>query len=114
MLVDEFFQITIMGFESLTDHGLFCFVSVGAVEPASGVDNESIEVARECLHEAFKLNTSVADDGIKPASLVDLFSSPELNKLQEKKPDHVHRSNSVDAPGSSAAPGADNANLSKV
>jgi len=103
-----------MGFESLTDHGLFCFVSVGAVEPASGVDNESIEVARECLHEAFNLNTSVADDGIEPLSLVDLFSSPELNKLREKKPDHVHRSNSVDAPGSSAPPGADNANLSKV
>ncbi|KAM0971587.1 hypothetical protein ACFX13_019772 [Malus domestica] len=86
---------------------------LNSVEPASGVDNESIEVARECLHEAFNLNTSVADDGIEPLSLVDLFSSPELNKLREKKPDHVHRSNSVDAPGSSAAPGADNANLSK-
>ncbi|CAL8997151.1 unnamed protein product [Prunus brigantina] len=87
---------------------------LNSVEPASGVDLESLEVAKECLQETFKLNIPATDDWIKPVSLVDIFSSLELNKLQENNSDHGHGSSSVDAPSSSAAQGSADANLSKA
>ncbi|ONI34785.1 hypothetical protein PRUPE_1G499100 [Prunus persica] len=86
---------------------------LNSVEPASGVDLESLEVAKECLQETFKLNIPATDDWIKPVSLVDIFSSLELNKLQENNSDLGHGSSSVDAPSSSAAQASADANRSK-
>ncbi|ONI34786.1 hypothetical protein PRUPE_1G499100 [Prunus persica] len=87
---------------------------LNSVEPASGVDLESLEVAKECLQETFKLNIPATDDWIKPVSLVDIFSSLELNKLQENNSDLGHGSSSVDAPSSSAAQASADANRSKA
>lgn len=100
-----------MVLESLTVSSLY---SLGAVEPAPGVNGEGIEIARECLEEAFKLNTSPAGDRIKPDSLVDIFSSLENNKLPENKSDHGQGSTSVGAPSSSAGQDTAAANLSKA
>ncbi|MQL72751.1 hypothetical protein Taro_005082 [Colocasia esculenta] len=46
---------------------------LGTVEPAAGVDVEGLDVARECLEEAFKLNQSSADDKIPHGLMVDVF-----------------------------------------
>ncbi|CAD5327313.1 unnamed protein product [Arabidopsis thaliana] len=50
----------------------------------SGVDEEGLEVARECLREAFKLNSDSSrdddDDSFKPISLVNLFTSLDNNE----------------------------------
>ncbi|TKY56157.1 small glutamine-rich tetratricopeptide repeat-containing protein 2 isoform X4 [Spatholobus suberectus] len=55
-----------------------------SVEPGPRVDAEGIEVARECLAEAFKLNSSpVAGEPVKPDSLIDIFKSLEANKQCE-------------------------------
>ncbi|XP_014622405.1 small glutamine-rich tetratricopeptide repeat-containing protein alpha-like isoform X5 [Glycine soja] len=60
------------------------FLNSGIVEPGPGVDAEGIEVARECLAEAFKLNSSpVAGDDVKSDSLIDIFKSLEANKQCE-------------------------------
>ncbi|KAL2974981.1 hypothetical protein AAZX31_14G133800 [Glycine max] len=57
---------------------------LNSVEPGPGVDAEGIEVARECLAEAFKLNSSpVAGDDVKSDSLIDIFKSLEANKQCE-------------------------------
>lgn len=50
----------------------------GVVEPSPGVDAEGIEVARECLVEAFKINSSSGSD--EPDSLIDIFKSFDANK----------------------------------
>ncbi|CAI0395585.1 unnamed protein product, partial [Linum tenue] len=50
-----------------------------SVEPAPGVDAESLEVARECLAGAFKLDVNSADDPIQPGLLVNLFRSLDSN-----------------------------------
>ncbi|KAK7385196.1 hypothetical protein VNO78_30909 [Psophocarpus tetragonolobus] len=62
---------------------------LNSVEPGPGVDAEGIEVARECLAEAFKLNSSpVAGDDVKSDSLIDIFKSLEASKQSEtSKPD---------------------------
>ncbi|AEE82625.1 putative tetratricopeptide-like helical domain superfamily, acetyltransferase A, auxiliary subunit [Arabidopsis thaliana] len=55
-----------------------------SVEVAPGVDEEGLEVARECLREAFKLNSDSSrdddDDSFKPISLVNLFTSLDNNE----------------------------------
>ncbi|KAK7373151.1 hypothetical protein VNO80_06549 [Phaseolus coccineus] len=59
---------------------------LNSVEPGRGVDAEGIEVARECLTEAFKLNSSsVAGDDVKSDSLIDMFKSLEANKKNETR-----------------------------
>ncbi|KAG9444022.1 hypothetical protein H6P81_015362 [Aristolochia fimbriata] len=50
-----------------------------SVEPASGVDSESIEVISECVEEVFKFKSSSIDDRTPPGLLVDLFSSIAAN-----------------------------------
>ncbi|XP_004290864.1 PREDICTED: small glutamine-rich tetratricopeptide repeat-containing protein-like [Fragaria vesca subsp. vesca] len=88
---------------------------LSSVEPGAGVNGEGIQIARECLEEAFKLNTSLpADDNhrIKPGSLVEMFSSLEKNKGQENVT--CHGQGSVAVPSASAAQDATGANVSKA
>ncbi|XP_068659571.1 uncharacterized protein [Aristolochia californica] len=54
-----------------------------SVEPASGVDTESIEVISECLEEVFGLNLSSSDVRTPPGLLVDLFRSNGANGQHE-------------------------------
>lgn len=62
----------------------------GIVEPGTGVDAEGIQVARECLTEAFKLNSSPVDgDDGKSDSLIDIFKSLEANKQNETRKSDV-------------------------
>ncbi|XP_068663977.1 uncharacterized protein [Aristolochia californica] len=56
-----------------------------SVEPASGVDSESIEVISECLEVVFGVNSSSSDDQTPPGLLVDLFSSFGANGQHEFK-----------------------------
>ncbi|KAK7321016.1 hypothetical protein VNO77_31081 [Canavalia gladiata] len=57
---------------------------LNSVEPGPGVDAEGIEVARECLEEAFRLNSSPMNgDPTKSDSLIDIFKSLEANKQCE-------------------------------
>ncbi|KAL6208281.1 hypothetical protein ACLB2K_019232 [Fragaria x ananassa] len=89
---------------------------LSSVEPGAGVNGEGIQIARECLEEAFKLNTPLpADDDdhrIKPSSLVKMFSSLEKNKVQENVT--CHDQGSVAAPSASAGQDAAGANVSKA
>ncbi|CAI9115361.1 OLC1v1016249C1 [Oldenlandia corymbosa var. corymbosa] len=48
---------------------------LNSVEPASGVDEEGLEVAKECLSEAFKIDLSSIGTVSTSESLVDMFSS---------------------------------------
>ncbi|EOA20686.1 hypothetical protein CARUB_v10001000mg [Capsella rubella] len=58
-----------------------------SVEVASGVDEEGLEVARECLGEAFKVNSdSLRDDRLKPVSLVNLFTSLDKSEPLQNTP----------------------------
>ncbi|KAG2701103.1 hypothetical protein I3760_06G029100 [Carya illinoinensis] len=83
------------------------------VEPAPGVDLEGLEVARECLTEAFKLDSSSVDDHIKPNLLVDLFHSLEANEHHEARTDTSHGTISEDAPSLSSAQNTADAKLSE-
>lgn len=56
----------------------FLFWFYGVVEPSAGVDAEGIEVARECLVEAFRINSSSVTG--EPDSLIDIFKSFDANK----------------------------------
>ncbi|KAG2701101.1 hypothetical protein I3760_06G029100 [Carya illinoinensis] len=84
------------------------------VEPAPGVDLEGLEVARECLTEAFKLDSSSVDDHIKPNLLVDLFHSLEANEHHEARTDTSHGTISEDAPSLSSAQNTADAKLSEA
>ncbi|XP_073288196.1 uncharacterized protein [Primulina huaijiensis] len=48
-----------------------------SVEPSPGVDSESLEVARECLAEVFKIDSSALYNQSNCDSLIDIFSSRE-------------------------------------
>ncbi|XP_020238249.1 uncharacterized protein LOC109817422 [Cajanus cajan] len=76
---------------------------LNSVEPGPGIDAEGIEVARDCLTEAFKLNSSpVAGDTVKTDSLIDIFKSLEANKQCEtSKSDVGPRPDSAAAASSS-------------
>ncbi|XP_047149347.1 small glutamine-rich tetratricopeptide repeat-containing protein alpha isoform X2 [Vigna umbellata] len=63
---------------------------LNSVEPGPGVDAEGIQVARECLTEAFKLNSSSVDgDDGTSESLIDIFKSLEANKQNETRKSDV-------------------------
>ncbi|KAL5558398.1 hypothetical protein UlMin_034609 [Ulmus minor] len=85
-----------------------------SVEPASGTDLEGLEVAREVLEQAFKLDSFPDDDRTKPDSLVDIFSSLEVNKLQENKANLGNGSISGGVPGPFLAQNTADTNLSKA
>ncbi|KDP32796.1 hypothetical protein JCGZ_12088 [Jatropha curcas] len=74
---------------------------LNSVEPAPGVDLEGLEVARECLTEVFKLDSTSTSDCIKPGLLVDLFRSLEVNEDQNIKSNLSHGAAPVDASSSS-------------
>ncbi|CAN7124138.1 unnamed protein product, partial [Brassica rapa subsp. narinosa] len=66
-----------------------------SVQVAPGVDEEGLEVAKECIKEAFKITSDSARDyNSKPVSLVSIFTSPVDESSSSSAPD---LSNSVDA-----------------
>ncbi|XP_013612452.1 PREDICTED: small glutamine-rich tetratricopeptide repeat-containing protein [Brassica oleracea var. oleracea] len=66
-----------------------------SVQVAPGVDEEGLEVAKECMKEAFKITSDSARDyNSKPVSLVSIFTSPVDESSSSSGPD---LSNSVDA-----------------
>ncbi|CAK7346982.1 unnamed protein product [Dovyalis caffra] len=75
-----------------------------SLEPAPGVDLEGLEVAKECLGDAFKLDSPTIDDNpVEPGLLIDLFRSVEANEHQKNKSDFSRGTTPVDAPTSSYA-----------
>lgn len=54
---------------------------LNSVEPASGVDIEALEVARECLTEVFKVDPSQVESRWDGDSLIDIFRSREETML---------------------------------
>ncbi|CAH8355323.1 unnamed protein product [Eruca vesicaria subsp. sativa] len=68
-----------------------------SVEVGPGVDEEGLEVAKECIKEAFKITSDSTKDynNSKPISLVSIFTSPR-----------------GDEPSSSSAPDLSNSNVS--
>jgi small glutamine-rich tetratricopeptide repeat-containing protein alpha len=72
------------------------------VEAAPGVDLEGLEVAKECVSDAFKLDSpNIDDDRLEHGLLIDLFRSLEANGLQKNKSDPSSGTAPVDAPTSS-------------
>lgn len=73
-----------------------------SVEAAPGVDLEGLEVAKECVNDAFKLDSpTIDDDRLEPGLLIGLFRSLEANGLQKNKSDPSSGAAPVDAPTSS-------------
>ncbi|XP_050364927.1 uncharacterized protein LOC126783493 [Argentina anserina] len=88
---------------------------LNSVEPGDGVNVEGLQIARECLEEAFKLNTSplpAGEPGVEPESLVEMFSSLGKGKVPENVASHGQ--GSVPATSSSAGQDAAGANVSKA
>ncbi|KAM7253084.1 hypothetical protein ACFE04_025702 [Oxalis oulophora] len=81
-----------------------------SVEPGAGIDLEGIDVARECLAEAFKLDSSPTGiDPTKTDSLIDIFTSIEENeKNQAVKSGTSSSAASSKAPSSSSTKNAAN------
>ncbi|KAK1407561.1 hypothetical protein QVD17_39180 [Tagetes erecta] len=77
---------------------------LNSVEPGSASDAESLEVAKDCLSEAFKIDPSAAStSGVpKSDSLVEIFTS-QTGKNHEIKSDKIHEnsraSSTNDTPG---------------
>lgn len=75
---------------------------LNSVEAAPGVDLEGLEVAKECVSDAFKLDSpTIDDDRLEPGLLIDLFRSLEAKGLQKNKSDPSSGAAPVDAPTSS-------------
>ncbi|KAF5740318.1 Tetratricopeptide repeat-like superfamily protein putative isoform 2 [Tripterygium wilfordii] len=85
-----------------------------SVEPASGVDLEGLEVARECLTEVFKLDSLPGDDHRNSDSLIDIFSSLEASEHSKDKSNLSHVATSVDAPSSSSTQNAADQHLTET
>ncbi|KAK4352722.1 hypothetical protein RND71_028240 [Anisodus tanguticus] len=71
-----------------------------SVEPASGVDDEGLEVTKQCLSEAFKIDPS--SYASSSDSLVDIFSSREAVDQSQINVDLRHDASSSDAPCTSS------------
>ncbi|CAN4119616.1 unnamed protein product [Withania somnifera] len=71
-----------------------------SVEPAPGVDDEGLEVAKQCLSEAFKIDPS--SYASSSDSLVDIFSSREAVDQGQMNVDLRHDVSSSDAPCTSS------------
>ncbi|NP_001334289.1 tetratricopeptide repeat-containing protein isoform 2 [Solanum lycopersicum] len=71
-----------------------------SVEPAAGVDYEGLEVAKQCLSEAFKIDPS--SHASSSDSLVDIFSSGEAVDQSQRSVDLRHDVSSSDAPCTSS------------
>ena len=84
----------------MNGNDFFCCCEI--VEPSPGVDAEGIEVARECLVEAFKINNSASVTG-EPDSLIDIFKSFDANRQCERsRLDSMKASSSVSAQNAAA------------
>lgn len=70
------------------------------MEPAAGVDDEGLEVAKQCLSEAFKIDPS--SHASSSDSLVDIFSSGEAVDQSQINVDLRHDASSSNAPCTSA------------
>nr|XP_043607899.1 small glutamine-rich tetratricopeptide repeat-containing protein [Erigeron canadensis] len=70
---------------------------LNSVEPSSVSDVESLEVARDCLSEAFKIGSSSTSSVPKSDSLVELFSS-QKGKNSEINSDRIHGESRPDTP----------------
>ncbi|KAK9002742.1 hypothetical protein V6N11_060323 [Hibiscus sabdariffa] len=75
---------------------------INVVEPTPGVDIEGLEVARECLAEAFKLDSTSINDA-KPDVLIDIFSSLDGSEDKKVKSDLSHEGASDNATASPSA-----------
>ncbi|KAK6775671.1 hypothetical protein RDI58_026672 [Solanum bulbocastanum] len=71
-----------------------------SVEPAAGVDDEGLEVAKQCLSEAFKIDPS--SHASSSDSLVDIFSSGEAVDQSQINVDLRHDVSSSNAPCTSS------------
>ncbi|CAL5417410.1 unnamed protein product [Camellia sinensis] len=87
---------------------------LNSVEPAPGVDLEGLEVAKECLAEVFEIDPSSVDSREKSDLLINLFNSWEANEKQEHKSDLTHEASLADAPSTSSAEIASDANHSEA
>ncbi|KAJ8551200.1 hypothetical protein K7X08_000570 [Anisodus acutangulus] len=76
-----------------------------SVEPAPGVDDEGLEVAKQCLSEAFRIDPS--SYASSSDSLVDIFSSREAVDQSQINVDLRHDVSSPDAPCTSSGPKAE-------
>ncbi|KAK7275657.1 hypothetical protein RIF29_16777 [Crotalaria pallida] len=72
---------------------------LNSVELGAGVDAEGIEVAKDCLAEAFKLNNSSPQTQLD--SLIDIFKSLDANKIQQ-----CHHQTTTKTPSAAAAAAA--------
>ncbi|EEF48388.1 heat shock protein 70 (HSP70)-interacting protein, putative [Ricinus communis] len=79
------------------------FDFLDSVQPAPGVDLEGLDVARECLNEVFKIDSTAADDSIKPGLLIDLFRSLDGNADQKINSDLSRGPTPVNSPNLSHA-----------
>ncbi|KAK9080238.1 hypothetical protein SSX86_001914 [Deinandra increscens subsp. villosa] len=75
---------------------------LNSVEPSSANDVESLEVAKDCLSEAFKIDSSSTSSVPKSDSLVQIFTS-QRGHSDEIKSDQIHEesraSSTNNAPG---------------
>ena len=72
------------------------------MEAAPDVDLEGLEVVKECVNDAFKLDSpAIDDDRLEPGLLIDLFRSLEANGRQKNKSGPSSDTTPVDAPTSS-------------
>ncbi|KAM3306152.1 small glutamine-rich tetratricopeptide repeat-containing protein 2 isoform X3 [Capsicum chacoense] len=71
-----------------------------SVEPAPGADDEGLEVAKQCLSEAFKIGPS--SYASSSDSLVDIFSSREAIDQSQINVDRTHDISLPDAPCTSS------------
>lgn len=76
---------------------------LNSVEPNSGVDLEGLEVAKECLSEAFNIDLLSVNRAPKSDSLVDIFSSLVATEQHETKSDINHERFPANAPSTSSA-----------
>lgn len=80
------------------------------VEVAPGVDEEGLEVAKECLKESFKITSdSTRDYKLRPVSLVNVFTS-----LDKTVPSFVEttRGVTISEPSSSSSPNLSDSQVS--
>ncbi|KAI7996557.1 hypothetical protein LOK49_LG10G01471 [Camellia lanceoleosa] len=75
---------------------------------------DSFKPSKECLAEVFKIDPSSVDNRAKSDLLINLFNSWEANEKQEHKSDLTHEASLADAPSTSLAEIASDANHSEA
>ncbi|KAL8138315.1 hypothetical protein V2J09_004316 [Rumex salicifolius] len=70
---------------------------LNSVEPAPGVDNEALEVAKDCLSQFFQLNQLSRSDNPETNLLVNLFTSHNSSWQNENNPGNHGKSPSESA-----------------